>query len=152
MYCICKQSGKYALPSCAGDVRYESLGIEEIFWALTAYMATAAQVKNIIFCLLIVKKCLWAAHLKEFPEILWKKNCINCYNWPCFFFKIGIHQIWILLIWPPGAGIMEADGSQVTTVFTVQPSFHHRHSTNWVSWSITIIGERRCEVWLHVRR
>ena len=25
---------------------------------------------------------------------------------------------------------MEADGRQVTTVFTVQPSFHHRHSTN----------------------
>ena len=30
----------------------------------------------------------------------------------------------------PGAGIMEADHRQVTTVFTVQPSFHHRHSTN----------------------
>ena len=29
-----------------------------------------------------------------------------------------------------GAGIMEADDRQVTTVFTVQPSFHHRHSTN----------------------
>ena len=33
---------------------------------------------------------------------------------------------------PPGAGIMEADDRQVT-VFTVQPSFHHRHSTNRVS-------------------
>ena len=33
----------------------------------------------------------------------------------------------------PGAGIMEADDRQVTTVFTVQPSFHHRHSTNRVS-------------------
>ena len=32
-----------------------------------------------------------------------------------------------------GAGIMEADDRQVTTVFTVQPSFHHRHSTNRVS-------------------
>ena len=32
-----------------------------------------------------------------------------------------------------GAGIMEADDHQVTTVFTVQPSFHHRHSTNPVS-------------------
>ena len=31
------------------------------------------------------------------------------------------------------AGIMEADDSKVTTVFTVQPSFHHRHSTNRVS-------------------
>ena len=31
-----------------------------------------------------------------------------------------------------GAGIMEADDRQVTTVFTVQPSFHHRHSTNRV--------------------
>ena len=27
----------------------------------------------------------------------------------------------------PGAGIIEADGRQVTTVFTVQQSFHHRH-------------------------
>ena len=30
----------------------------------------------------------------------------------------------------PGAGIMEVDDRQVTTV---QPSFHHRHSTNQVS-------------------
>ena len=30
------------------------------------------------------------------------------------------------------AGIMEADNRQVTIVFTVQPSFHHRHSTNRV--------------------
>ena len=30
----------------------------------------------------------------------------------------------------PGAGIMEVDDRQVTTV---QPSFHHRHSTNRVS-------------------
>ena len=51
-----------------------------------------------------------------------------------------------------GAGIKEADDSQVTTVFTVQPPFHHRHSTNRVSWSVTIVGERRGEVWLHVRR
>ena len=33
----------------------------------------------------------------------------------------------------PGAGIMEADDRQVTTVLTVQPSFRHRHSTNRVS-------------------
>ena len=33
----------------------------------------------------------------------------------------------------PGAGIMEADYRQVTTTFTVQPSFHHPHSTNRVS-------------------
>ena len=33
----------------------------------------------------------------------------------------------------PGAGIMEADDRQVTTVFTVQLSFYHRHSTNRVS-------------------
>ena len=33
----------------------------------------------------------------------------------------------------PGAGIMEADDRQVTTVFVVQLSFHHRHSTNRVS-------------------
>ena len=32
-----------------------------------------------------------------------------------------------------GAGIMEADDRQVTTVFTVQPSFHQWHSTNPVS-------------------
>ena len=31
-----------------------------------------------------------------------------------------------------GAGITETDHRQVTTVFTVQPSFHHRHSTNRV--------------------
>ena len=30
------------------------------------------------------------------------------------------------------AGIIEADDRQLTTVFTVQPSFHHGHSTNWV--------------------
>ena len=40
----------------------------------------------------------------------------------------------------------------MTTVFTVQPSLHHRHSTNRVSWSVTIVGERRGEVWQHVRR
>ena len=51
-----------------------------------------------------------------------------------------------------GDDIMEADDHQVTTVFTVQPSFHHRHSTNRVSWSVTIVGERWGEVWLHVRR
>ena len=32
---------------------------------------------------------------------------------------------------------MEADDRQITTVFTVQPSFHHRHSTNRVSGSVT---------------
>ena len=31
-----------------------------------------------------------------------------------------------------GAGIMEADHHQVTTVFTVQQPLHHRHSTNRV--------------------
>ena len=36
-------------------------------------------------------------------------------------------------LWRPGAGIMETVHRQVTTVFTVQPSFHHRHSTNPVS-------------------
>ena len=40
-----------------------------------------------------------------------------------------------------GAGTMEADDHQVATVFTVQPSFHHQHSTNRVSWSVTIAGE-----------
>ena len=28
-------------------------------------------------------------------------------------------------LYRPGAGIMEADDRQVTTVFTVQPYFHH---------------------------
>ena len=46
---------------------------------------------------------------------------------------------------------MGADDRQVTTVFTDQPSFHHRHLTNWVPWSVTIIGERWGEVWLHLR-
>ena len=65
-----------------------------------------------------------------------------------FVSKTGVH----LESGRPGAGIMEADDRQVTTVFTVQPSFHHRHSTKRVSWSVTIVGERRGEVWLHVRR
>ena len=42
----------------------------------------------------------------------------------------------------PGTSIMETNDRQVTTVFTVQPSFHHRHSTNWLSWSVIIVGER----------
>ena len=33
----------------------------------------------------------------------------------------------------PGASIMEAYDRQVTTVFTIQSSFHHGHSTNPVS-------------------
>ena len=45
-----------------------------------------------------------------------------------------------------GAGIIEADDRQVTTVFTVQPSFHHRHSTNRVSRIVIVVGERRGEV------
>ena len=40
----------------------------------------------------------------------------------------------------PGVGIMEADDRQVTTVFSVQPSLHHRHSTNGVLWSFVILG------------
>ena len=51
-----------------------------------------------------------------------------------------------------GAGIMEADDRQVTTVFTVQPSFHHRHSTNRVSRSVTIAGQRAVTHHLVVRR
>ena len=46
----------------------------------------------------------------------------------------------------PGAGIMEVDDRQVMTVFTVQPSSHHRHSTNRVSGCITSVDERRGEV------
>ena len=51
-----------------------------------------------------------------------------------------------------GTSIMEADDRQVTTVFTVQPSFHHRHSTNRVSSSVTIVGERAVTPHLVVRR
>ena len=51
-----------------------------------------------------------------------------------------------------GAGLMEAGDRKVTTLFTVQPSFHHRHSTNAASWSFTIFAERRGELCLHVRR
>ena len=58
----------------------------------------------------------------------------------------------ILAVLVPGAGIMEADDRQVTTVFTVQPSFHHRHSTNRVSCSVAIIGERAVTPHLVVRR
>ena len=38
-------------------------------------------------------------------------------------------------------------GRWLTTVFTVQPSFHHRHSTNRVSWSVTSSSndEVRCD-------
>ena len=32
-----------------------------------------------------------------------------------------------------GAGITDADDRQATTVFTVQPSFHHRRSINRIS-------------------
>ena len=52
----------------------------------------------------------------------------------------------------PGAGIMEADDRQVTTVFIVQPSFHHRHSTNRVSRSVTVVGEHAVTPHLVVRR
>ena len=51
----------------------------------------------------------------------------------------------------PGAGIMEADDRQVTTVFTVQPRFHHRRSTNRVSWSVTIVGERAVSSFVECR-
>ena len=42
----------------------------------------------------------------------------------------------------------------MTTVFTVQPSFHHRHSTNRASRSVTntIVGERAVTPHLVVRR
>ena len=52
----------------------------------------------------------------------------------------------------PWAGIMEADDRQVTTVFTVQPSFHHRHTGNLVSWRVTIVAERAVTPHLVVRR
>ena len=46
-----------------------------------------------------------------------------------------------------GAGIIEAEDRQGTTVFTVQPSFYHRHSTNPVSWSVvsSVNDEVRCD-------
>ena len=42
------------------------------------------------------------------------------------------NDAWLLLS-GARASIMEANNRQVTTVFTVQLSFHHRHSTNRVS-------------------
>ena len=57
----------------------------------------------------------------------------------------------LTLSWP-GAGIMEADYRQVTTVFTDQPSFHHRHSTKRVPWSVTVVGERAVTLHLVVCR
>ena len=44
----------------------------------------------------------------------------------------------IAVLLASGAGIMAADDRQVTTVFTVRPSSHHRYSTNRVSPSVTI--------------
>ena len=43
-----------------------------------------------------------------------------------------------------GAGIMEADDRQVTTDFTVQPSFHHQHSTNRVCIMKRYHRRRKC--------
>ena len=37
-------------------------------------------------------------------------------------------------------------------VFTVKPSFQHRHSTNRVSWSVIIVGERAVTPHVVVRR
>ena len=37
---------------------------------------------------------------------------------------------------------MEVDDRQVTTVFTVQTSFHHPHSTNPVSRSVTNVQSK----------
>ena len=45
--------------------------------------------------------------------------------------KTTTHRVGLSLL--PEAGIMEADDREVITVFTVQPSFHHRHPTNPVS-------------------
>ena len=66
--------------------------------------------------------------------------------------ELKLNASWALSQLTSGAGIMEADDRQVTTVFTVQPSFHHRLSTNPISWSVTIVGEGLGEVWLHVNR
>ena len=63
-----------------------------------------------------------------------------------------VFLIGVVLQLRPGAGIMEADDRQVTTAFTVQRSFHHRHSTNRASWSVTIVGERAVTPHLVVRR
>ena len=61
-----------------------------------------------------------------------------------------VGTVLLLLLLFPNQG--EADDRQVTTVFTVQPSFHHGHSTNRVSWSVTIVGERAVTPHLVVRR
>ena len=77
----------------------------------------------------------------------WSSNLMTSFLW-VFPKQVSVGQITAT----SGAGIMEADDRQVTTVLTVQPSFHHLHSTNRVSWSVTIVSERRGEVWLHIRR
>ena len=48
---------------------------------------------------------------------------------------LGVRHVLVQLAFrfESGAGIMVVDERQVTTVFTVQPTFHHRHSTNRVS-------------------
>ena len=46
----------------------------------------------------------------------------------CLFLPLCLSMSHLLSV--AGTGIMEADDHQVTTVFTIQPSFHHRHSTN----------------------
>ena len=69
------------------------------------------------------------------------------------YYRISPMASWpgVSVLWP-GASIMGADDCQVTTVFTVQPSFHHWHSTNQASWSVTIVAEHAVTPHLAVRR
>ena len=80
------------------------------------------------------------------PDLFSNTMCNNryaiCICHPLFAFGLSLYvegrEIVIALMrlarltqhCTPGTGIMEADDRQVMTIFTVQPSFHHRHSTN----------------------
>ena len=66
-------------------------------------------------------------HSKTDDDHMPRKECV------CLVTAVSFRTEKPLLQFSPGAGIMEADDRQVTTVFTGQPSFHHRHSTKRVS-------------------
>ena len=87
----------------------------------------------LLACLCISLFFPWtrALYVKIYGCMRWNVTQIPFYKSVCSLFG---HR--------PGAGIMEADDRQVTTVLTVQQSFHHGHSADLVSWSVTIVSER----------
>ena len=70
--------------------------------------------------------CPVSAFFSQLFSLVSSPFCRHCKS--CFWHLS--QALVVLFCFCPRAGIMEADGHQVTTVFTVQPSFHHRHSTN----------------------